>query len=164
MVILGIDPGLATIGYGVIAAERGRYKVIDYGTITTPAKTQVPIRLRMIYESVLQLYDTYQPEATALEELFFNTNITTGINVAQARGAILTALACRTEALYEYTPLQVKQSVVGYGRAEKQQVQLMVKTLLHLREIPRPDDAADALAVALCYAHSANMEKLFKIQ
>lgn len=164
MIILGIDPGLATIGYGVIRAEGVRQSVIDYGVITTPPKQPLPTRLKMIYESVLQLYDRFNPDAVALEELFFNTNITTGIAVAHARGTILTALATRTENLYEYTPLQVKQSVVGYGRAEKQQVQLMVRSLLNLKETPRPDDAADALAVALCYVNSGMMDKTFRIK
>ena len=164
MIILGIDPGLATIGYGVIRAEGVRQSVIDYGVITTPAKQPLPSRLKMIYEAVLQLYDRFNPDAVALEELFFNTNITTGIAVAHARGTILTALAQQTENLYEYTPLQVKQSVVGYGRAEKQQVQLMVRSLLNLKETPRPDDAADALAVALCYVNSGMMDRTFKIQ
>ena len=164
MIILGIDPGLATIGYGVIRAEGVRQSVIDYGVITTPAKQPLPSRLKMIYEAVLQLYDRFNPDAVALEELFFNTNITTGIAVAHARGTILTALAQKTENLYEYTPLQVKQSVVGYGRAEKQQVQLMVRSLLNLKETPRPDDAADALAVALCYVNSGMMDRTFKIQ
>jgi crossover junction endodeoxyribonuclease RuvC len=164
MVVLGIDPGLATVGYGVIRAEGTRQQVIDYGTVTTPAKTAIPIRLRMLHESMQQLHDTFKPDVVALEELFFNTNITTGINVAQARGAILSAFACCTENLFEYTPLQVKQAVVGYGRAEKHQVQQMVKSLLRLKEIPRPDDAADALAIALCYIHSAKAEQLFKIK
>ena len=164
MIILGIDPGLATIGYGVIRAEGVRQSVIDYGVITTPAKQPLPSRLKMIYEAVLQLYDRFNPDAVALEELFFNTNITTGIAVAHARGTILTALAQKTENLYEYTPLQVKQSVVGYGRAEKQQVQLMVRSLLNLKETPRPDDAADALAVALCLVNSGMMDRTFKIQ
>ncbi len=164
MIILGIDPGLATIGYGVIRAEGVRQSVIDYGVITTPAKQPLPSRLKMIYEAVLQLYDRFNPDAVALEELFFNTNITTGIAVAHARGTILTALAQKTENLYEYTPLQVKQSVVGYGRAEKQQVQLMVRSLLNLKETPRPDDAADALAVALCLVNSGMMDKTFRIR
>jgi len=164
MIILGIDPGLATIGYGVIRAEGVRQSVIDYGVITTPAKQPLPSRLKMIYEAVLQLYDRFNPDAVALEELFFNTNITTGIAVAHARGTILTALAQRTDNLYEYTPLQVKQSVVGYGRAEKQQVQLMVRSLLNLKETPRPDDAADALAVALCLVNSGMMDKTFRIK
>ena len=164
MIILGIDPGLATIGYGVIEAKGTQQKVIDYGVISTPPKIAMPQRLKMIYESTGALYDRFQPDVVALEELFFNTNITTGIAVAHARGTILTALAMRTDALYEYTPLQVKQSVVGYGRAEKHQVQLMVRSLLNLKETPRPDDAADALAVALCYVNSGNMERAFKIR
>ena len=164
MKILGIDPGLATIGYGVIETEGVRQKVIDFGEITTPAKQPLPARLKMIYADVLKLYDRFQPDAVALEELFFNTNITTGIAVAHARGAILAALAQRTDNLYEYTPLQVKQSVVGYGRAEKQQVQLMVRSILNLKETPRPDDAADALAVALCYVNSGMLDRTFRIR
>jgi crossover junction endodeoxyribonuclease RuvC len=163
LVILGIDPGLATLGYGVIRVEKSRQKMVDYGVITTPAKTPLPVRLRMIYQGVCQLCETYKPDGVALEELFFNTNTTTAIAVAQARGAALTALACYTENLYEYTPLQVKQAVVGYGRAEKHQVQMMVRTLLSLKEIPKPDDAADALAIAICYAHSCRADRLYKI-
>jgi crossover junction endodeoxyribonuclease RuvC len=164
MIVLGIDPGLATIGYGVVESSGARQRALDYGVLTTPAKMPLPGRLGMIYEKTLELYDRFQPDVVALEELFFNTNITTGIAVAHARGAILTALTQRTQALYEYTPLQVKQSVVGYGRAQKQQVQLMVRSILKLKETPRPDDAADALAVALCYVNSGMLDRTFKIR
>ncbi len=164
MIVLGIDPGLATIGYGVVESSGARQRALDYGVLTTSAKMPLPGRLGMIYEKTLELYDRVQPDVVALEELFFNTNITTGIAVAHARGAILTALTQRTQALYEYTPLQVKQSVVGYGRAQKQQVQLMVRSILKLKETPRPDDAADALAVALCYVNSGMLDRTFKIR
>ena len=164
MIVLGIDPGLATIGYGVVESCGARQCALEYGVLTTPAKMPLPKRLGMIYEKTLALYDRFEPDAVALEELFFNTNITTGIAVAHARGAILTALTQRTQALYEYTPLQVKQSVVGYGRAQKQQVQLMVRSILKLKETPRPDDAADALAVALCYVNSGMLDRTFRIR
>ena len=154
MIILGIDPGLATIGYGVIRAEGVRQSVIDYGVITTPAKQPLPSRLKMIYEAVLQLYDRFNPDAVALEELFFNTNITTGIRVAEARGIVLLCGEQKGLRISEYTPLQVKQAVVGYGRAEKKQVMTMVTSLLGLKETPKPDDTADALAIAVCHAHS----------
>ena len=164
MIILGIDPGLGTIGYGVIETVGMKQRVVDYGVITTPPKMPIPKRLNMIFDSVSELYERFRPDAVAVEELFFTNNITTGINVAQARGVILAALAKKTDALYEYTPMQVKQAVVGYGKAEKAQVQLMVRSLLNLRETPRPDDAADALAAALCYVNSGRMEGTFKIK
>ena len=157
MIVLGIDPGLATVGYGVISCdEKVKLKLIDYGTILTDAKEQFPIRLKQINHGIIQLIDLYRPDSIAFEELFFNKNVTTAINVAQARGAALVAASERTEQLYEYTPLQIKQAVVGYGRADKNQVQMMVKTILSLKDIPKPDDAADAVAVAICHAHSAH--------
>ena len=156
MIVLGIDPGLATVGYGVVSCdEKSKLELIDYGTILTKAGEQFPIRLKQIYQGIGQLIDMFTPDCIAFEELFFNKNVTTAINVAQARGAALVAASERMEELYEYTPLQIKQAVVGYGRADKNQVQMMVKTLLSLKEIPRPDDAADAVAVAICHAHSA---------
>jgi crossover junction endodeoxyribonuclease RuvC len=156
MIVLGIDPGLATIGYGVVDCdEKVRLKLIDYGTILTEAKEELPRRLMQIAEGIGQLIDMFKPDCVAFEELFFNKNVKTVINVAQARGAAVVAARARTEELYEYTPLQVKQAVAGYGRADKHQVQMMVKTLLNLQEVPRPDDAADAVAVAICHAHSA---------
>ena len=157
MIVLGIDPGLATVGYGVICCdEKQKLSLIDYGTILTEAKEQFPIRLKQIAHDVTELIGMFRPDAVAFEELFFNKNVTTAINVAQARGAALVAASEKTEELYEYTPLQIKQAVVGYGRADKNQVQMMVKVLLNLRDIPRPDDAADAVAVAICHAHSAH--------
>ena len=155
MRILGIDPGVATIGFGVVEAERNRQRLIKCGVITTPAHTSLSSRLEQIFRDMQDLLTIFKPEAVSVEELFFNTNITTGIAVAHARGVIL--LACRLAGvpIYEYTPLQVKQSVVGYGRAEKRQVMDMVKRLCNLPAPPKPDDAADAVALALCHARSA---------
>lgn len=164
MRILGIDPGLATLGYGVIEADRGNYKLIQFGTITTPPGQSMPVRLRSIYQGVSQLMDIYQPDDVAFEELFFAKNITTGMAVSAARGVALVAVANRTENLYEYTPMQIKQAVTGYGGADKHQVQHMVKLLLHMNEIARPDDAADGLAVALTHANSMHAKHLFKIK
>ena len=164
MIILGIDPGLATLGYGVIEADRGNYKMIQFGTVTTPAGQPMPIRLRAVYQGVSQLMDIYQPDDVAFEELFFSKNITTGMAVSAARGVALVAVANRTENLYEYTPMQIKQAVTGYGGADKHQVQHMVKLLLHMSEIARPDDAADGLAVALTHANSMHAKHLFKIK
>ena len=164
MIILGIDPGLATLGYGVIEADRGNYKMIQFGTVTTPAGQPMPIRLRAIYQGVSQLMDIYQPDDVAFEELFFSKNITTGMAVSAARGVALVAVANRTENLYEYTPMQIKQAVTGYGGADKHQVQHMVKLLLHMSEIARPDDAADGLAVALTHDNSMHAKHLFKIK
>jgi crossover junction endodeoxyribonuclease RuvC len=157
LVVLGIDPGLATVGYGVIEynEKNNSLRLIDYGTILTEAKEVLPRRLLQIADGIGRLYEQFSPQCIAFEELFFNKNVKTAINVAQARGAAVAAAAQKTDELYEYTPLQVKQAVVGYGRADKSQVQYMVKTLLNLKEIPRPDDAADAVAVAICHAHSS---------
>lgn len=154
MRILGIDPGYATIGFGVLETDKSRYRLLQCGVITTPAHTSLSSRLLQIYSDLQKLLDAYQPDAVSIEELFFNTNITTGIAVAQARGVIL--LACQQVGLriYEYTPLQVKQSVAGYGRAEKKQVMDMVRRLCNLKAAPKPDDAADAVALALCHARS----------
>lgn len=154
MRIMGIDPGVATIGFGVVDAERSRYSLVQCGVITTPAHTALSERLDQIYQDVKQLLELYRPDAVSIEELFFNTNITTGIAVAHGRGVIL--LACQQEGvqIFEYTPLQVKQSVVGYGRAEKKQVMEMVRRLCGLKTAPKPDDAADAVALALCHARS----------
>ena len=164
MRILGIDPGLATLGYGVIEADRGKYKLIQYGTVTTPAGAPMPTRLKAIYQSVSQLMEIYQPDDVAFEELFFSKNITTGMSVSAARGVALVAVVNRTENLYEYTPMQIKQAVTGYGGADKHQVQHMVKLLLHMNEIARPDDAADGLAVAITHANSIHAKHLFKIK
>ena len=164
MIILGIDPGLATLGYGVIEADNNKRRMIQFGTLTTPAGQPMPQRLRAIFQGMNQLMDIYRPDDVAFEELFFSKNITTGMAVSAARGVALVAVVQRTDNLYEYTPMQIKQAVTGYGGADKHQVQQMVKMLLNMREIARPDDAADALAVALTHANSMNMKKMFKIQ
>ena len=164
MIILGIDPGLATLGYGVIEADNNKRRLIQFGTLTTPAGQPMPQRLRAIFQGMNQLMDIYQPDDVAFEELFFSKNITTGMAVSAARGVALVAVVQRTDNLYEYTPMQIKQAVTGYGGADKHQVQQMVKMLLNMREIARPDDAADALAVALTHANSMHMKRMFKIQ
>lgn len=155
MRILGIDPGIATIGFGVLDFEGREYKLQNCGVITTPAHNSLSSRLEQIYDDMLQLLELFKPDAVSIEELFFNTNITTGIAVAHGRGVIL--LACRKTGVrvYEYTPLQVKQAVVGYGWAEKKQVMDMVKRICALPAPPKPDDAADAVALAICHARSA---------
>lgn len=154
MRILGIDPGLAIVGWGVVDYEGSKFRTIDYGSITTPAGMPTEERLMLIDEGIRELTERFSPEHLAVEELFFNTNITTGIRVAEARGVIL--CRCRREGLeiHEYTPLQVKQAVVGYGRADKKQVITMVTMLLGLSKPPKPDDTADALAIAICHAHT----------
>jgi len=154
MIIFGIDPGYATVGWGVIKSEKGKQSVVNYGAITTPKTQRMPERLNYIGGELSKLIELYKPDAVAVEELFFHTNQKTAITVAQARGVIIyiaESLGCK---LYEYTPLQIKQTLTGYGRAEKQQIQYMVKLLLCLKEIPKPDDAADALAVALTHAQT----------
>ena len=164
MIILGIDPGLATLGYGVIESDRGKYKLIQYGAITTPAGQPMPQRLRAIDQGVTQLMEIYQPDDVAFEELFFSKNITTGMAVSAARGVALVAVVRKTDHLYEYTPMQIKQAVTGYGGADKHQVQHMVKLLLHMDQIARPDDAADALAAAITHANSQHAKELFRIK
>jgi crossover junction endodeoxyribonuclease RuvC len=154
MRILGIDPGIATIGFGALESEKNSHKLINCGVITTPAHTSLSSRLEQIYDDMMQLLDLFKPDAVSIEELFFNTNITTGIAVAHGRGVILLACQQAGVKIYEYTPLQVKQSVVGYGRAEKKQVMDMVRRLCNLKAAPKPDDAADAVALALCHARS----------
>ena len=165
MRILGIDPGLATVGWGVIDVERGKPKVVSYGVILTPKDKKLPDRLSIIEEDIKLVIDKYKPDEIALEELFFNTNITTGINVAQARGVILlTAVKACGGRLFEYTPLQINQALTGYGRAEKRQIQEMTKTFLGLAKVPKPDDAADALAVALTHSQTSKMASNFQIR
>ena len=154
MRILGIDPGLAIVGWGVIDYQNTRFRTVAYGSIQTPAHTRTEERLHLIFSGMQQLIETYHPDAIAVEELFFNTNITTGIRVAEARGIILLSAEMAKIPIYEYTPLQVKQAVVGYGRAEKRQVISMVTHLLALPKPPKPDDTADALAIAICHAHT----------
>ena len=154
MRILGIDPGYAIVGFGILEAHRGQAQLIRCGAINTPAGVPMPMRLLQIQEDMETLIRAFQPDAMAIEELFFNTNVTTGIGVAQARGIILAAAAKLGVEIFEYTPSQVKQAVVGYGKAEKRQVMDMTKRLLKLSAVPKPDDAADVVAVALCHARS----------
>ena len=162
MIVLGIDPGIAIVGYGVIEYDGFKMALIDYGAIYTPAGMELPERLDILYDSMNSLMDKFTPDSVAFEELFFAKNVKTGIAVAQARGVCLNAAYRKNRALFEYTPLQVKQAVTGYGRADKQQVQMMVKTILNLKEIPKPDDAADAVAVAICHAQTTNYRSLNK--
>ena len=165
MIILGIDPGLATMGYGVISAVHGNFSVIDYGVVTTPKELTLPQRLAQLEEGVTELVQTFKPQNIAIEELFFSKNITTGIPVAEARGVILlTAVKNLGDEVYEYTPNQIKMAITGYGGADKIQMQHMVQALLRLKKVPRPDDAADALAVALCHAQTSRMTTEFKIK
>ena len=154
MRILGIDPGYAIVGFGVLEADRGQARLVRCGAINTPAGVPMPQRLLQIQQDMETLIATFQPDAMAIKELFFNTNVTTGIGVAQARGVILAAAAKLGVEIFEYTPSQVKQAVVGYGKAEKHQVMDMTKRILKLPGVPKPDDAADAVAIALCHARS----------
>ena len=155
MRILGIDPGYGITGFGVIESERGQNKLITCGAITTPAGMDFTARLEIIYEDMRQLLETAKPDAVAIEELFFGQNVTTGIGVAQSRGVILLAIRQAGLEVTSYKPMQVKQAVVGYGNATKHQVQEMTKRLLGLNAMPKPDDAADAIAIALCHARSS---------
>ncbi|MBQ9748148.1 MAG: crossover junction endodeoxyribonuclease RuvC [Clostridia bacterium] len=154
MIILGIDPGLAIVGYDVLDYRGGRFRTLAMGSIETPAGIDVEDRLKMIYDDMCELIETYHPDEMAIEELFFNTNQTTAIAVAEARGVILLSAINHRVRIAEYTPLQVKQSVVGYGRADKKQVITLVKTFLGLRDGLKLDDTADALAIAICHAHT----------
>ena len=163
MIILGIDPGLATVGYGVLKYEKNKFTTIAYDVITTPPHIPVHVRLKMIYDDLQKIITTYNPDELAIEELFYNTNQKTIISVCEARGVIVLCAHQNGLAISEYTPLQVKQSVVGYGRAEKIQVQTMVKNILKLDKIPKPDDAADAVALAICHAHSKPTNALLNI-
>ena len=155
MRILGIDPGYAIVGVGVVDYDGNRFRTVDYYAVTTDAGTPFDIRLKMIYDGINETIERYKPDCMAIEKLFFNDNAKTAIDVGQARGVILLCAVNPGLKIGEYTPLQVKQSVVGYGRADKAQVQQMTKALLNLREIPKPDDVADALAIALCHGHSS---------
>ena len=154
MRILGVDPGYAIVGVGTVDYEGNRFKVVDYGAITTEAGENMFDRLKNIYDEITKLIEYVKPDAMAIEELFFQNNQKTAINVAQARGVLVLAAKNYGIDVFEYTPLQVKQAVVGYGRAEKGQVQQMTKAILGLSEVPKPDDTADALAIAICHAHS----------
>ncbi len=155
MRIIGIDPGYAIVGYGIVDYDDFRFKTVGYGAITTEAHHEFSDRLNDIYQDITTLIKKYKPDCMSIERLYFNTNTTTAIDVAQARGVILLAARQNNIAVNEYTPLQVKQSITGYGRAEKHQVMEMVKSLLQLKSVPKPDDTADALALAICHGHSA---------
>jgi crossover junction endodeoxyribonuclease RuvC len=155
--ILGIDPGTATMGWGVIRQAGNRLRYVQHGTVTTPPNWEMARHLSRLFDGVTELIEGYHPETVAVEELFFNTNATTAITVGQARGVALLAAYKAGIEVHEYTPLQVKQAITSYGRADKRQVQEMVRALLNLREIPKPDDAADGLAIAICHAFSSRM-------
>lgn len=160
MIILGVDPGYATTGTAILEKLGNSYRPIYYGPVLTKPDTPFDQRLNILYTAISDLIEQYHPEAMAVEELFYFKNAKTVITVAEARGVIVLAAARHDLPIFEYTPLQVKQAVVGYGRAEKEQVQRMVKNILHLDKIPKPDDVADALAVALCHGQSYTFNKL----
>lgn len=162
MIILGIDPGYAIIGYGIIDTSKSDM-VVDYGAITTPKEDSMPVRLEAIESSLKYIFEKYKPEVVAIEELFYFKNQKTVIQVAQARGVIVLACQKYCGNIYEYTPLQIKQALTGNGRAEKAQVQYMVKAILNLNEVPKPDDTADALAVAICHSQTNNVIKSNKL-
>lgn len=155
--ILGIDPGIAIVGFGFIDKQGHKLVPVQYGSIQTEAHTEDAVRLKQVYDAMVQLIDKYKPDAVAIEKLFFNRNVTTALTVGQARGVLMLAAVQQGLPIAEYTPLQVKQAIVGYGKAEKKQVQEMVRMFLHLSAVPKPDDVADALAVAICHAHSASL-------
>ena len=165
MRILGIDPGYGITGFGLIDAQRSEFRLLRCGAITTPPNTDFSWRLEVIYNDMVELLKVTQPDVVAIEELFFGQNVTTGIGVAQSRGVILLAIRQAGLPIHSYKPAQVKQSVVGYGKAEKKQVMLMTQRLLNMKEIPRPDDAADALAIAICHSRAAtsllNTDRVF---
>ena len=160
MRILGIDPGYAILGYGILDMTGNHFSVVTYGSVLTDAKMDMPSRLQVLYDSLSELIETYRPEEAAIEELFFNSNAKTAILVGEARGVAVLACAHGGLKISEYTPLQIKQALVGYVRAEKAQVQSMVKAILHLETIPKPDDTADALAAAICHGHSSGRSRL----
>lgn len=165
MIILGIDPGFGTMGFGVIEKKNNGDTVpVDYGVVTTPKDETFPVRLAMLEEGLNRIYAKFSPEEIAVEELFFSKNVTTGIQVAHARGVILVSAIKFCGRLFEYTPNEIKQALTGYGRADKVQMMHVVTSLLHLNKIPRPDDAADALAVALCHAHTNRFGDMFGIK
>ena len=162
MRILGLDPGTATTGYGVVDVVEGQLTAVAYGTITTPAKMPMPQRLQKIEQGLKQLLQTYQPDTAGIEEVFFGRNVTTAITVGQARGVLMLTLANAGIPIAEYSPPKIKDAVTGYGKADKQQVQLMVRNLLDLEETPRPDDAADGLAIAITHYHYQRFESYYE--
>ena len=161
MKILGIDPGYAILGYGVIEKIGNRFKVCDYGAIMTEKDVPMPKRLEILYDGLREIIEEQRPEVASIEQLYFNNNAKTAINVGQARGVAILACIKGGLEIAEYTPLQIKQALVGYGRADKKQVQFMVKTMLNLPSVPKPDDTADALAAAICHGHSADTRNIF---
>ncbi|MBE6034061.1 crossover junction endodeoxyribonuclease RuvC [Aminipila sp.] len=164
MRILGIDPGYAILGYGIVEMKGNHFQVCGYGAVTTEASMDMTDRLKCLYSSLTEIIAEYEPEVASIEELFFNTNTKTAIMVGQARGVAILACANSGMEIAEYTPLQIKQALVGNGRAEKKQVQYMVKTILNLKDVPKPDDTADALAAAICHGHSAHAnERLSRV-
>lgn len=158
MIILGIDPGYAIVGWGVLEHSHSKFRVLGYGAITTEADMPFPQRLQCIYNDMCYLFEKYKPDVMSMEKLFYNSNQKTVIDVAQARGVITLAAQMYSKDIYEYTPLQVKQSVTGYGRAEKKQVQEMTRNILGLKSVPKPDDTADALAMAICHGNAAGSQ------
>lgn len=163
MTILGIDPGLATMGWGVIDYDSVKPRIVDYGVLTTPPSMPMPQRLMNLFDGVVDLCQRFDPDDVAMEELFFCKNVSTAIAVGEARGAAMVAMRKHTNNLFEYTPMQIKLAVTGYGKADKKQVQQMVKMLLNLKEIPKPDDAADGLAIAICHAHSIRTRQNYRM-
>ena len=160
MRILGIDPGYAIMGYGVLDYNGNRFKTVGYGSVETEAGLPMPERLKLLYDGLTEIIQKYEPDEVSIEELFFNRNVTTAIGVGEARGVAMLACVEGGLVVSEYTPMQIKQALVGYGKAEKAQVQMMVKTILNLPEVPKPDDTADAVAAANCHAHSRNARGL----
>lgn len=160
MRILGIDPGYAIMGYGVLDYNGNRFKTVGYGSVETEAGLPMPERLKLLYDGLTEIIQKYEPDEVSIEELFFNRNVTTAIGVGEARGVAMLACVEGGLVVSEYTPMQIKQALVGYGKAEKPQVQMMVKTILNLPEVPKPDDTADAVAAAICHAHSRNARGL----
>lgn len=164
MVILGIDPGYAITGYGIVKFEGNKFQVIAYGAITTKSTMKLPERLAILYDELHDLAIKYKPDAMAIEELFFNKNVKTALTVGHGRGVAILALAKLGVEIFEYTPLQVKQAITGYGRADKSQMQQMVKVILNLCEIPKPDDVADALAIAICHGNSYKLNNIYNLR
>lgn len=161
MRILGIDPGYAILGYGIIDVRGNSFSVVDYGSVLTDADMAMASRLELLFDELTRIIETYEPEEASIEELFFNNNAKTAILVGEARGVAVLACAKKGLNIGEYTPLQIKQALVGYGRADKKQIQYMVKLMLNLQAVPKPDDTADALAAAICHAHSIGRRNLF---
>lgn len=162
MRILGIDPGYAILGYGIVDIVGNKFSVVDYGAITTDPSMDMPSRLVKLFDGLTELISAFKPDEASIEELFFNSNAKTAILVGEARGVAVLACAKGNLKINEYTPLQIKQALVGCGRADKTQVQFMVKTMLNLKEVPKPDDTADALAAAICHGHSAGRRDILK--